>query len=93
MVRIYGDAGQKIGIIWARTVCGMSDLLIEKDVDLILRRNQTLKVVESEALGKPEKYSRLDANIKLKVVREQGKPGKIKDKANEKTEKNPRQGR
>ena len=64
----------------------MSDLLIEKDVDLILRRNQTLKVVESEALGKLEKYSRLDANIKLKVVREQEKLGKIQDKANEKTE-------
>ena len=71
----------------------MSDLLIEKDAVLILRMNQTVEVFESKALGKPEKYSHLDANIKLKVVREQEKLGKIQDKANEKTEKNPRQGR
>ena len=53
----------------------MSDLLIGKDAVLILRRDQTVEVFESKALGKPEKYSRLDANIKLKVVREQEKPG------------------
>ncbi|KAM0838076.1 hypothetical protein ACQ4PT_061214 [Festuca glaucescens] len=87
MARIDGVAGQRFGITRARTVRGTGDL-IEKDAVLILRRNQTVKVVESEALGKAERMPRFDANIKHKsAVKEQEKAGKIEDKADEIQEK------
>jgi hypothetical protein len=87
MARIDGVAGQRFGISRARTLRSPSDL-IEKDAVLILRRNQTVKVVESEALGKAERVSRLDANIKHKAaVKEQEKAGKFEDKAGEIQEK------
>ncbi|XP_047046115.1 serine/threonine-protein kinase-like protein At3g51990 [Lolium rigidum] len=87
MARIDGVAGQRFGITRARTVRGAGDL-IEKDAVLILRRNQTVKVVESEALGKAERVPRFDANIKHKsAVKEQEKAGKIQDKVDEIQEK------
>ncbi|KAM3403796.1 hypothetical protein ACQJBY_007110 [Aegilops geniculata] len=90
MARIDGVAGQRFGISRARTVRGTSDL-IQKDAVLILRRNQTVRVVESEALGKVERVSRLDASIKHKPAKEfQEKPEKMQDKADgvqEKAEK------
>ncbi|CAM0955729.1 unnamed protein product [Alopecurus aequalis] len=86
MARIDGVAGQRFGISRAKTVHGTSDLLIEKDAVLILRRNQTVKVVESEALGKAEMFSpSLDTKIKLKVVKDQAE--KIQDRTNEIQEK------
>ncbi|KAM0874084.1 hypothetical protein ACQ4PT_037655 [Festuca glaucescens] len=87
MARIDGVAGQRFGITRARTVRGTGDL-IEKDAVLVLRRNQTVKVVESEALGKSERVPRFDANIKHKpAVKEQEKAGKIQDKVDEIQEK------
>nr|XP_051202428.1 serine/threonine-protein kinase-like protein At3g51990 isoform X2 [Lolium perenne] len=87
MARIDGVAGQRFGITRARTVRGAGDL-IEKDAVLILRRNQTVKVVESEALSKAERVPRFDANIKHKsAVKEQEKAGKIQDKVDEIQEK------
>ncbi|KAF6984518.1 hypothetical protein CFC21_002512 [Triticum aestivum] len=81
MARIDGVAGQRFGISRARTVRGTSDL-IQKDAVLILRRNQTVRVVESEALGKVERVSCLDASIKHKPAKEfQEKPEKMQDKA------------
>ncbi|VAH18747.1 unnamed protein product [Triticum turgidum subsp. durum] len=90
MARIDGVAGQRFGISRARTVRGTSDL-IQKDAVLILRRNQTVRVVESDALGKVERVSRLDASIKHKPAIEfQEKPEKMQDKGDgvqEKAEK------
>ncbi|KAK1696902.1 hypothetical protein QYE76_013599 [Lolium multiflorum] len=80
MARIDGVAGQRFGITRARTVRGTGDL-IEKDAVLILRRNQTVKVVESTALDKAERVPCFDANIKHKsAAKEQEKAGKIQDK-------------
>lgn len=86
MARIDGVAGQRFGISRARTVRGTSDLM-QKDAVLILRRNQTVRVVESEALGKIDRVSHLDASIKHKTVKEHEKAGKIQDKADEIQEK------
>lgn len=86
MARIDGVAGKRFGITRARTVRATSDL-IEKDAVLILRRNQTVRVVESESLGKAERVLRLDAKIKHKAGKEQEKTGKIEEKADEVREK------
>uniref|UniRef100_A0ACD5TAI5 Uncharacterized protein n=1 Tax=Avena sativa TaxID=4498 RepID=A0ACD5TAI5_AVESA len=85
MARIDGVAGQRFGISRARTVRGTSDL-IEKDAVLILRRNQTVKVVGSEALGKAERVSPLDANIKHKAAK-QDKADEIQQKSEQVQEK------
>jgi hypothetical protein len=56
--------------------------LIEKDAVLLLRRNQTVRVVGSEALPKSERISRFDVKIKHKAGEEQEKKAeKIQDNA------------
>ena len=62
MARIDGVAGQRFGITRARTVRATGEL-IEKDAVLLLRRNQTVRVVGSEALPKSERISRFDVKI------------------------------
>jgi len=81
MARIDGVAGQRFGITRARTVRATGEL-IEKDAVLLLRRNQTVRVVGSEALPKSERISRFDVKIKHKAgEEEQEKAGKIQEKA------------
>jgi serine/threonine protein kinase len=80
MARIDGVASQRFGISRARTVRATSEL-IEKDAVLLLRRNQTVRVVGSKALPKSERISRYDVKIKHKAVEEQEKAGKVQEKA------------
>ncbi|XP_066367717.1 serine/threonine-protein kinase-like protein At3g51990 [Miscanthus floridulus] len=80
MARIDGVAGQRFGITRARTVRATGEL-IEKDAVLLLRRNQTVRVVGSEALPKSERISRFDVKIKHKAGDEQKNAGKIQDNA------------
>jgi serine/threonine protein kinase len=80
MARIDGVAGQRFGITRARTVRANGEL-IEKDAVLLLRRNQTVRVVGSEALPKSGRISRYDVKIKHKAGEEQEEPGKAQDKA------------
>ena len=71
MARIDGVAGQRFGITRARTVRAASES-IEKDAAvLLLRRNQTVKVLGSEALSKADIFSSLDAKIKHELGKEQ----------------------
>uniref|UniRef100_A0A0D3G754 Serine-threonine/tyrosine-protein kinase catalytic domain-containing protein n=1 Tax=Oryza barthii TaxID=65489 RepID=A0A0D3G754_9ORYZ len=79
MARIDGVAGQRFGITRARTVRAASES-IEKDAAvLLLRRNQTVKVLGSEALSKADIFSSLDAKIKHELGKEQQEEaGKIK---------------
>uniref|UniRef100_J3M6R4 Uncharacterized protein n=2 Tax=Oryza brachyantha TaxID=4533 RepID=J3M6R4_ORYBR len=88
MARIDGVAGQRFGISRARTVRGASES-IEKDAAvLLLRRNQTVKVVGSEELSKADIFSSLDAKIKHELGKEQKeKAGKIKQESVEEQEK------
>jgi hypothetical protein len=80
MARIDGVASQRFGISRARTVRATSEL-IEKDAVLLLRRNQTVRVVGSKALPKSERISRYDVKIKHKAVEEQETAGKVQEKA------------
>uniref|UniRef100_A0A0E0L213 Protein kinase domain-containing protein n=1 Tax=Oryza punctata TaxID=4537 RepID=A0A0E0L213_ORYPU len=78
MARIDGVAGQRFGITRARTVRAASEP-IEKDAAvLLLRRNQTVKVLGSEVLSKADIFSSLDAKIKHELGKEQQEAGKIK---------------
>uniref|UniRef100_A0A0E0DR04 Protein kinase domain-containing protein n=1 Tax=Oryza meridionalis TaxID=40149 RepID=A0A0E0DR04_9ORYZ len=79
MARIDGVAGQRFGITRARTVRSASEP-IEKDAAvLLLRRNQTVKVLGSQALSKSDIFSSLDAKIKHELGKEQQEEaGKIK---------------
>jgi serine/threonine protein kinase len=79
MARIDGVAGQRFGITRARTVRANGEL-IEKDAVLLLRRNQTVRVVGSEALPKSGRISRYDVKIKHKAGEEQEETGKAQDK-------------
>jgi hypothetical protein len=80
MARIDGVAGQRFGISRARTVRATGEL-IEKDAVLLLRRNQTVRVVGSEALPKSERISHFDGKIKHKAGEEQEKAGKVQENA------------
>ncbi|KAL6620172.1 hypothetical protein ACP70R_035311 [Stipagrostis hirtigluma subsp. patula] len=86
MARIDGVAGQRFGISRARTVRATGDL-IEKDAVLLLRRNQTVRVVGSEVLPKSERLPHFDVKIKQKARKEQDKTGNFQDKAGEFQEK------
>ncbi|KAL6850427.1 hypothetical protein ACP4OV_021054 [Aristida adscensionis] len=83
MARIDGVAGQKFGITRARTVCAAGEL-IKKDAVLLLRRNQTVKVVGPETLPKSERVSGIVMKTKHKGHKEQDK---VQDKAGEIQEK------
>ncbi|GJN14340.1 hypothetical protein PR202_gb01156 [Eleusine coracana subsp. coracana] len=90
MARIDGVAGQRFGISRARTVRATSEL-IEKDAVLLLRRNQTVKVVGSEVLPKSERLSHFEVKIKHKVGKEQEKvqenQGELQENASQIREK------
>ncbi|TVU19218.1 hypothetical protein EJB05_35356, partial [Eragrostis curvula] len=86
MARIDGVAGQRFGITRARTVRATSEL-IEKDAVLLLRRNQTVKVVGSEVLPRSERLSRFEVKIKHKQGKEQEKAANVPDKEVEIQEK------
>jgi serine/threonine protein kinase len=86
MARIDGVAGQRFGVTRARTVRATSER-IEKDAVLLLRRNQTVKVVGSEVLPKSGRLSRFEVKIKHKAGREQEKAGNVHDNHAELQEK------
>jgi serine/threonine protein kinase len=86
MARIDGVAGQRFGVTRARTVRAASER-IEKDAVLLLRRNQTVKVVGSEVLPKSGRLSRFEVKIKHKAGREQEKAGNVHDNHAELQEK------
>ncbi|XP_062231283.1 serine/threonine-protein kinase-like protein At3g51990 [Phragmites australis] len=79
MARIDGVAGQRFGISRARTMRATSEL-IGKDAVLLLKRNQTVRVVGSEVLPKSERRSHFDVKIKHKAGKEQEKAGKVQEK-------------
>ncbi|KAF0922867.1 hypothetical protein E2562_002116 [Oryza meyeriana var. granulata] len=88
MARIDGVAGQRFGITRARTVRAASEPIGKNAAVLLLRRNQTVKVVGSEALSKADIFSSLDAKIKHELGKEQQeKAGKLKQETVEEQEK------
>jgi serine/threonine protein kinase len=78
MARIDGVPSQRFGISRARTVRATSER-IEKDAVLLLRRNQTVKVIGSEVLPKSGRLSRFEVKIKHKAGKEQEKAGNVHD--------------
>ncbi|KAL6905300.1 hypothetical protein ACP4OV_002901 [Aristida adscensionis] len=86
MARIDGVSGQRFGITRARTMRAASEL-IEKDTVLLLRRNQTVRIVGPETLPKSERVSRIDVKMKPNAGKEQDKTGKVQDKAGQIREK------
>ncbi|KAG8085442.1 hypothetical protein GUJ93_ZPchr0010g9148 [Zizania palustris] len=82
MAQIDGVAGQRFGVTRARTVHAASEPIKKDAAVLLLRRNQTVKVVGSEMLSKAARLSSLDAKIKHGLGKEQQeKAGKIKQEA------------
>uniref|UniRef100_A0A0D9WG16 Protein kinase domain-containing protein n=1 Tax=Leersia perrieri TaxID=77586 RepID=A0A0D9WG16_9ORYZ len=88
MARIDGVAGQRFGITRARTVRGASEPIEKDGAVLLLRRNQTVKVLGSDALSKVDLFSSLDAKFKHELGKEQQeKTGRIKEESGEEQEK------
>ncbi|KAL5203438.1 hypothetical protein ABZP36_014390 [Zizania latifolia] len=82
MARIDGVAGQRFGITRARTVRAASESIKNDASVLLLRRNQTVKVVGSKVLSKAERLSSFDAKTKDGLGKEeQEKAGKINQEA------------
>ncbi|KAG8068964.1 hypothetical protein GUJ93_ZPchr0005g15300 [Zizania palustris] len=82
MARIDGVAGQRFGITRGRTVHAASESIKNDASVLLLRRNQTVKVVGSKVLSKAERLSSFDAKTNDGLGKEeQEKASKINQEA------------